>query len=204
MKKKFLKWSLNLIKNNNPEISDIRLDEIRYGLEGIYLTITKTIFIFLVSYLLGIFKEMLLLLIFFNILRTTGFGLHAKKSWMCWVSSTIMFILLPLLSKNIIIPDYIKIILGTISIVLIFMYAPADTEKRPLVNKKKRTIWKFITTINCSILVICSLVIKDQVISNLIIFGIYSEIVLIIPLTYKIFHLKYNNYKEYMLRNSLS
>lgn len=204
MKKRFLKWSLGLIKNNNPKISNVRLDEIRYGLEGIYLTITKTIFIFTICYLLKIFKEMLLLLIFFNILRTTGFGLHAKKSWMCWISSTIMFVILPLLSKNIIIPYYMKLILGMIGIILISLYAPADTEKRPLVNKKKRTIWKIITTINCSILVICSLIIKDQIISNLIIFGIYSQIILILPLTYKIFNLKYNNYKEYMLKNNLS
>lgn len=203
MKKRFLKWSLNLIKNNNPSIDDIKLDEIRYGLEGIYLTITKTIFIFTICYLLNIFKEMILLLLFFNILRTTGFGLHAKKSWMCWLSSTIMFVILPLLAKNIIIPYNLKLFLGIFGIILIFLYAPADTEKRPLINKKKRIIWKVITTINCTILVIFSLITKE-IISNLIIFGIYSEIILISPLTYKIFHLNYNNYKEYILKNNLS
>ncbi len=203
MKKRFLKWSLNLIKNNNPSIDDIKLDEIRYGLEGIYLTITKTIFIFTICYLLNIFKEMILLLLFFNILRTTGFGLHAKKSWMCWLSSTIMFVILPLLAKNIIIQYNLKLFLGIFSIILIFLYAPADTEKRPLINKKKRIIWKVITTINCTILVIFSLITKE-IISNLIIFGIYSEIILISPLTYKIFHLNYNNYKEYILKNNLS
>lgn len=197
MKKRFLKWSLNLIKNNNPSIDDIKLDEIRYGLEGIYLTITKTIFIFTICYLLNIFKEMILLLLFFNILRTTGFGLHAKKSWMCWLSSTIMFVILPLLAKNIIIQYNLKLFLGIFSIILIFLYAPADTEKRPLINKKKRIIWKVVTTINCTILVIFSLITKE-IISNLIIFGIYSEIILISPLTYKIFHLNYNNYKEYI------
>lgn len=203
MKKRFLKWSLNLIKNNNPSIDDIKLDEIRYGLEGIYLTITKTIFIFTICYLLNIFKEMILLLLFFNILRTTGFGLHAKKSWMCWLSSTIMFVILPLLAKNIIIQYNLKLFLGIFSIILIFLYAPADTEKRPLINKKKRIIWKVVTTINCTILVIFSLITKE-IISNLIIFGIYSEIILISPLTYKIFHLNYNNYKEYILKNNLS
>ena len=203
MKKRFLKWSLNLIKNNNPSIDDIKLDEIRYGLEGIYLTITKTIFIFTICYLLNIFKDMILLLLFFNILRTTGFGLHAKKSWMCWLSSTIMFVILPLLAKNIIIQYNLKLFLGIFSIILIFLYAPADTEKRPLINKKKRIIWKVVTTINCTILVIFSLITKE-IISNLIIFGIYSEIILISPLTYKIFHLNYNNYKEYILKNNLS
>lgn len=199
MKKKFLDYSLKLIKNNKPELNDDRLAEIRYGLEGIYLTITKTIFIFTLAYILGIFKEMFLMLVFFNILRTTGFGLHASKSWMCWVSSTIIFILLPFLSRMFIIPFQIKLILGIISIVLIYLYAPADTSRHPLVNERKRNILKFITTISCIILVYFCLIIKDETISNLIIFGIYTEVVFINPITYKIFHLNYNNYQNYIL-----
>lgn len=196
MKKRFLNICLNIIKNNNSNISDEKLDEIRYGLEGIYLTITKTIFIFFTAYVLGILKEMILMLLFFNILRTTGFGLHATKSWMCWVSSTLIFIIFPFIAKNIYISVNIKAILGIISIILIFMYAPADTKKHPLVNKKKRDIWKFFSTINCILLVFYSLFINNNI-SNLIIFAIYTEILLINPLSYKIFNLDYDNYKKY-------
>lgn len=204
MKKKFLNYSLNLVKENNPNLSEIKLEEIRYGLEGFYLTITKALFIFTIAYLLGIFKEMLIMLIVFNILRTTGFGLHAKKSWMCWVSSTIIFIFLPLISKYILFPIYMKYILGLISIILMIIYAPADTKKHPLVNKKKRQILKLLSTIFCAILVVCSLIIKNETIDTLIIFGIYTEILLISPLTYKLFHLEYNNYKKYNLNTNLS
>ena len=204
MKKKFLKYSTELIKKNNPTLSDERIAELKYGLEGFYLTITKTIFIFCLSYLMGIFKEMFLMLLFFNILRTPGFGLHAKKSWMCWVSSTILFIILPLISRYIIFPIYLKYGLGILSIILIFMYAPADTEKHPLVNKRKRIILKIISTVLCTILVICSIVIKNETIDTLIIFAIYTEISLILPITYQLFHLKYNNYKTYILKNNLS
>lgn len=199
MKKMFLNSCLNLIKKNNHEINDEKLDEIRYGLEGLYLTVTKTIFIFLLSWILGIFKEMLLLLLFFNILRTTAFGIHAKKSWMCWVSSTIIFIFLPFLSKVIIIPFYIKLILGIISIVEIYLYSPADTYKHPLVNKNKRDIWKFISTINCIIMVTICLSIDNEIISNLLLFGIITEIAFIHPISYRIFNLPYNNYKKYNL-----
>ena len=140
MKKRFLDYSLKLITSNNPNLSNEKKDELRYGLEGFYLTITKTVFIFGLSYLIGIFKEMFLMLLFFNILRTTGFGLHAKKSWMCWVSSTILFIFLPLISRYIVFPIYLKYVLGILSVILIFMYTPADTEKHPLINKRKRII----------------------------------------------------------------
>ncbi len=203
MKKRFLDYSLKLITNNNPNLSSEKKDELRYGLEGFYLTITKTVFIFGLSYLIGIFKEMFLMLLFFNILRTTGFGLHAKKSWMCWVSSTILFIFLPLTSRYIVFPIYLKYVLGILSVILIFMYTPADTEKHPLINKRKRIILKIISTALCTILVICSIIIKNETIDTLIIFAIYTEIFLILPITYQLFHLKYNNYKSYILKNNL-
>ena len=196
MKKRFLDGCIKLIKDNNKDISNEKIDAIRYGLEGVYLTISKTIFIFALTYVLGIFKEMFIMLIIFNLLRTTGFGLHAKKSWQCWVSSTILFIIFPLLSNYIVLPIYIKIIMGIFSIILIFIYAPADTYKHPLVNKKKRLIWKYLTTINTIILVFISILIKNNCIANLIIFAIYTEILLINPISYQLLDLPYNNYKK--------
>lgn len=198
MKEKFLKYCLNNIKNNNPTINEVKLEELRYGLEGIYLTITKTIIIFGLTLILGIFKEMLLMLIFFNILRTTGFGLHASKSWICLLSSGIIFIFLPFLSKIITIPFILKILLGILSIVLIYLYSPSDTIKRPIISIKRRNIYKFITTINCILLVFIAIYIPDNTISNLLMFGIYIEIILILPLTYKCFNLSYNNYLNYL------
>lgn len=197
MKKKFLKYSLQTIKNYHPEYDDIKMDELRYGLEGFYLTVTKTIVIFAIAILLHIFWEMILMLIFFNILRKTGFGLHASKSWICLLSSTSVFIILPFIAKIIIIPFYIKVILGILSITLIYLFAPADTAKRPLIHADRRKKYKLTTTFNCCILVILLLLISNETISNLILFGIYNEILLILPITYKLFHFSYNNYKNY-------
>lgn len=198
MKKKFLNYSLNIIKEYNPDIDNIRLDELRYGLEGFYLTITKLIVIITLSLLLGIFKEMIIMLITFNILRFTGFGLHATKSSICLFSSSLIFIVFPFLSKLISFPIYFKVILILMAIILIFLYSPADTKKRPIINARRRKIYKYLTTINCIILSIISLFLSN-IYFNLIIFGIYSEVIMILPITYKIFKLSYNNYKKYGL-----
>ena len=200
MKKKFLSSCLSLIKKYNPDYDDIKMDEIRYGLEGIYLSVTKLIIISIIALWLNIFKEMILLLLFFNILRSTGFGLHATKSWICLLSSTMVFIILPYVSKIMVIPTSIKIILILLAIILVFKYAPADTKKRPLINAEKRKKCKYKTVINTIILSILSLYIKDNTISNLIILGIYIEVILILPITYKIFKLSYNNYIAYQLQ----
>lgn len=198
MKKKYLKFTLEIIKKYNPSLTDIELDEMRYGLEGFYLMITKMIIIIPLAFLLGVGKELILMLIFYNLLRENAGGLHATKSWMCLLSSSIIFIFLPLLAKEIIISIEWKIICSVLGVLLIFIYAPADTKKAPIIKKKNRDKKKFRATIITIIYAFLCIFIKNEVVSNLILFGIYTEIVLILPITYKIFHLSYNNYKNYV------
>ena len=52
-------------------------------------------------------------------------------------------------------------------------------------------------------LVILSLIIKDKIISNLIVFGIWIEVIIVLPITYKLFNLSYSNYKTYIIQNNL-
>lgn len=197
MKNRFLNHAIKIIHRYNPTYDEVKLAELRYGLEAVYLTVTKLVVIFLVALILGIFEEMIVMLIIFNILRTTGFGLHATKSWICLLSSTSVFIIFPFLSTIFTTPIYVKYIFGFASTLLIFLYAPADTAKRPLIHKKRRIVYKTITSINCIILNLISILINNSILSNLILFGILTEIILILPLTYKIFNLSYNNYKNY-------
>lgn len=202
MKNICLNFSMNSIKKYYPDYSETQLEEIRYGLEGIYLSITKLVVISIVSIILHLFNEMLIMLICFNVLRMTGFGIHAKKSIDCWISSTIMFIGLPYISKLLIIPLPIHVVMSFVLFILILLYAPADTYKRPLIKKKKRIIYKIITSINTIILLIISFF-NNSVITNLILFGILTEVILVNPLTYKLFNLPYKNYKTYDLNSNV-
>ena len=52
MKKKFLKFSLDAISSNG-NYDDVKLEEIAYGLETIYLTVTKLIVIFGLAFILA-------------------------------------------------------------------------------------------------------------------------------------------------------
>lgn len=202
MKNICLNYSMNNIKKYYPNYSQTELDEIRYGLEGIYLSITKLIVITTISIIFNLFNEMLIMLVTFNILRTTGFGIHAKKSIDCWISSTIMFIGFPYISKLLIIPFPIHIIISFILFILLLLYAPADTYKRPIIKKKKRIMYKTITCFNTLILLIISFLTESSI-TNLILFGIFAEVLLVNPLTYKIFKLPYNNYKNYGLNSNV-
>ena len=197
MKEKFLKSSINKIRKKYPEYDEDKLEIITYGLEALYITITKTFVIFSIALTLGIIKEVLLILLFYNIMRTTAFGMHAKKSSHCYLLSIILFIGTGLLCKYISINLFTKLIISVLSFITLVIYAPADTYKRPLLNKRKRKIYKFITIMNGAIYMILIIVLKNNSISNYLMVGLLNSSLMIHPLIYRMFQLPYNNYKEY-------
>ncbi len=200
MKKVIINHWMKIIKEKK-NFNDKKLSEIEYGLTGLYLTISKLIVIVVVALILGIFKEMITFLLIYNILRMPSFGIHATKSWICLVSSLIIFIGFPILCINIKLTTTIKIIIGFFGCILMFKNSPADTKKRPIVNHKRRLIYKIISTILAIIFVTLSILIKNNYISNCLIFGLVLQNILISPLTYKIFKQPYNNYKEFLRLN---
>lgn len=177
--------------------NDVELEELKYGIVAIYLLVTKLIVILIISVLLGIVKEMLLFTLIYIPIRAVSFGLHATKSWICLISSIIMFIGLPFLSIHLIIPTFIKSLVGIVCIVLIFKNSPADTHKRPIVNKNRRLFFKYTSTFICVIYCFMSLFINNNFISNSILFALLLQNCLISPTVYKIFNLPYDNYKNY-------
>lgn len=200
MKKLIINKCMELVTTYNKDLSQRDIDKIKYGLEGLYLTITKLIFIIIVSIILGIWKETLLLIIIFNGIRLTAFGVHAKRSIDCLISSTLFFILFPIICIKFSIPLIVKVILFIPLTVLIGIFAPADTEKRPLINKKKRKIYKMLSIMISIIYMTIAIVIKDNTLSNCFIFAIVIQIIIMLPITYKLFGVSYNNYKTYEVK----
>ncbi len=197
MKDMIISKSMMIVRSYNPLFNETKLAEIKYGIEAFYMTLTKLIVIIIISLVLKIFKETIFLLMFFNLLRLTAFGLHASKSWMCWVSSIITFIVLPIVAKNFEIPIYISTILAILCILSYVLYAPADTKKRPIINKKKRKIYKILTVTTGIIYLLLILFFDNFILKNCIVMAMLIETSLILPITYKFFKLSYRNYLAY-------
>lgn len=199
MKNKILSKIRSDVKKQYPNYSEDKVDEIMYGVEGIYILITKTIIILTISIIFGIFKELLLLLLMFNLIRMVAFGMHASNSGICLVLSSIIFLAAAYLCKTVTIPNTLLYILYLIVLLIVVLYAPADTVKRPLIKKKKRNIYKILSISITIIFFIISIIIKNNLIINSMIFGLLIECLLILPITYKIFKLPYRNYLNYGL-----
>ncbi len=202
MKTKIINGLMTLIEKEQ-NFNEEKLEIIKYGLEGVYLTISKLIIICILAYILNLFYEIIVFLILYSIIRMTSFGLHAKKSWVCLLSSTIIFVFVPFISLHIMIPIYLKVIIGIILIGLIYKNAPADTHKRPIVNYKRRMIYKYCSTFIAIIYVYCAVLIDNNFFSNSFIFALLVQVVIISPLVYKIFKSPYNNYLAYLANNNI-
>lgn len=196
MKEKFLNSSIEIIRNEK-KYSDEQLEIMSYGLEALYLTVTKMIIILGLAYILNIFNETIFLLIAFNIIRSQAFGIHASKSIYCLISSTIMFVGGAFACKFVVIPFWIMILCAVICNICLFVYAPADTVKRPLINAKKRKRFKFISFSLGIIYTILIIIFRNYSQVNYLLFGMIEAVIVILPVTYKIFGLPYNNYKTY-------
>lgn len=197
MRNKVINNILLFIQKYNSYNND-QIEKIKYGLESIYILITKSFVIVIGAILLGILKELLIFILFYNLIRMTSFGLHATKSWICLISSLIIFLIAPYVCKFIYINIYIKAILGIILILRIYICAPADTYKRPIINQKRRNIYKTISTLISIIYIFSSIFININFISNCLIFSLIVQLIMISPYTYKLFKLPYNNYLGYI------
>lgn len=196
MRSKIINSIMEQIKKYN-DFNDIKLQEIKYGLETVYLTIVKTIIYILIALLLNTIKELLFFILTYGLLRLTGFGVHAKKSIHCWISSTIIFVIIPLLIKYIMINPNIIYAISIIFTIVLIIYAPADTEKRPLINKKKRIRYKIITSVISIAYIILIILINNNFVKHALLYSLVLEGFLVTPFSYKLFGVSYKNYKNY-------
>jgi accessory gene regulator B len=101
--------------------------------------------------------------------------------------------------EYIFIPFILKVTLALICILLIFKYAPADTEKRPIINKKRRKMYKVLSILLSGIFSILIVIFSESLVSNYLLLGLVFSTLMILPISYKLFDLPYDNYKRYSL-----
>lgn len=188
----------NKIRKNSPDMDDEKAEIINYGLQIVIGEIPKIFVLILIAFLLGVGWLTLLAFILILPYKVFSGGLHLKSHLGCIVGTTLFYCGDVMLSKIVVFePLYIKYI--TISLIWIFgiimckLYAPADTENVPIISKTERSKKKKLSYIALTISLIVACVIENSVISNIIIFGMLFQSLIISRLAYKITNNKYGH-----------
>lgn len=185
----------NKIRKEMPEIDDERADVINYGLQNIIGEVPKIFIMLGVGYLLGVFKETLITFLLLMPYRGFSGGFHMKTHIGCIITTCTMFCGIAFVSKYIILDEIIKNILIFLTlmlgIVMIKLYAPADTENVPILSKKERKKKQNLSYVSLIIGLIVALLIKDNTITNILLFGYLVQTFSISRIAYKITNNKY-------------
>ena len=193
MKERFLNSCINFITKYN-DYTEKDIKKLRYGLEGLYLTVSKCLVIFLISLLLNFFVELIIIVFLYNLLRFFGFGFHAEKSWQCLIISIFIFNIVPFIIFKLSLNLYIIISFSIICLIGYLLWAPADTIKRPLKNKKKKFIRKVVILILGIIYTIIAILFKDF--SKYLLSAMIIELLVVSPLFYLVTRQPFNNSKQ--------
>ena len=194
VKKNFIEKSISLIKFRR-ELNTIEEKKMRYGLEAFYNLITKTIVLFGLAILFNLVLELLVLTFIYSTLRLYGFGLHAKTSLQCWITTLPIYLGGCLIVKYLTIPNEIAFIIWIFGFFSFIFFAPADTPARPLIHKEKRIRAKILSIFLLMIYLILYLYNFSNIFNNSILYALLIESFSINPLIYKISNTKFNNYK---------
>lgn len=195
MKQLFLNRCMDLICKYQ-SFSDYDKKKLNYGLEGIYLSITKLVILLILAIILNMLFEFVIVTVLFNIIRYTGFGFHAEKSYQCLIFSIFNFIAIPYLLLHIHLPNFIVYVICAICITHYLLFAPADTKKRPLSNKRKRIIRKILTVTIGFIYTLTIVLLHQEYWTAIILSALIVQAIIVSPLTYTLFGQPYNNYKR--------
>lgn len=181
---------LKKIRKEIPDINDERAEVIFYGLQLIIGEVPKILLLFAVAMILKI--GWLVIFAYATMLpyKTVAGGFHLKTNIGCLIGTFIVYYGNVLLSKFIIFSTDIKYLLSIIililSIIMIYLYAPADTINLPILRKKERKIKKILSYIFAIATLGAALIVKDSTLSNILIFNVLIETISISRLAYKI------------------
>ncbi len=199
---KICEFILNRMKKEMPDITKEKEEVIKYGLQLIIGEIPKTLLLFAVSFLLGFGWYMLFAYITIMPYKMVSGGIHLHTHLGCITVSAISYYGTILLSKFLNLDSLEKYILIALSfafgILMISLYAPADTENLPIISKKERKTKKILSYIILTITLGIAIFFKDSTLSNILIIGTVMQSLFISRLAYKITNNKYGHevYKE--------
>ncbi len=194
---KFCAYLTKKIRKEMPEVDDERAEVIMYGLQNIIGELPKGIIILIIAYILGIFKLTVISILIIAPYRCVSGGVHMKTHIGCIIYTLLLYSGSSLLGKYIVLTGIVKIMLAIaiwiFCMIMIKLYAPADTENLPILRKKERKQKQILSYIIITSEILIAIFIKNTTISGIIIFGDFIQTLTITRIAYRVTHNKYGH-----------
>lgn len=167
------------------EMDELKKIEIKYGIELILENFVKMAVLLLLGALFGTIFETILILAVFCTLRLFAGGIHMKTSIGCFAFTLVTWVFCLWGSKAISWSNHITIFLLCLCIMIVSLYAPADTRKNPITDNEVRDQKRKGAIITVVILSLLILFFPPNI-KILMLFAMMAEVVTILPIVVNI------------------
>lgn len=195
MIEKICTFLTNRIRKEMPEIDDEKAEVINYGLQNIVGEIPKIFITFGIAYIFRIFELTLFTFVVLFLYKGASGGIHLKTHIGCILLTTAFYCIIPFVSQYFVLDGIVKIftiILAWIwGMIMIKLYAPADTESVPILEEKVRKKKKIVSYITYTLGLFAALVIQNSTITNILILANVIQTITITKFMYKVTNNKY-------------
>mgnify|MGYP005765186581 CR=1 FL=1 len=185
----------NKIRKEMPEIDDEKAEVINYGLQNIVGEIPKIFIMLAIAYILGIFPLALFTFLALFPYKGASGGVHLKTHIGCIILTTSFYCIIPFVSQLFVLPQTAKYIIIALvwvfGMIMIKLYAPADTEDVPILAKKDRRKKQIVSYITFSIGLLAAAIIQNSTITNILILANFIQTLTITKLVYRLTNSKY-------------
>ena len=156
------------------------------------------VFIFImlaIAYVLGILKLALFTFVALFAYKGASGGVHLKTHLGCIILTTLFYCGIPFLAQYFVLTKLIKYIIivciWIFGMIMIKLYAPADTEDVPILQNKVRKKKRILSYITFSLGLLVALIINNNVISNILMLANFFQTITITKFMYKITNNRY-------------
>ena len=192
----------NKIRQEMPDIDDEEAEVIKYGLELIIGEVPKILLLFIIAIVLKI--GWLVIFAYFTMLpyKIVAGGFHLKTNIGCTIGTRTIYYGNVLISKYIIwTPIYAKytviFMIFVFSMIMVSLYAPADTVNLPILTKRERKMKRILSYVFATITLLAAIIIKDNILSNILLLNVLIESICISKVAYKLTKNEYG-YESYL------
>ena len=195
MIEKICTFLTNRIRKEMPEIDDEKAEVINYGLQNIVGEIPKIFITLGIAYIFGIFELTLFTFVALFLYKGASGGIHLKTHIGCILLTTAFYCIIPFVSQYFVLDGIVKILAIILAwiwgMIMIKLYAPADTESVPILEEKVRKKKKIVSYITYTLGLFAALIIQNSTITNILILANVIQTITITKFIYKITNNRY-------------
>ncbi|WZL74095.1 accessory gene regulator B family protein [Clostridiaceae bacterium 35-E11] len=152
----------NFIQLNNPNLSDLQIKKIKFGLECFIGELTKFIIYIILFSMFSLTKYFLVAALFFCVPRTLAGGYHEETYWRCFITSLLIFTSIVFIGVNITLSFPIRFLLIAFIMVLMWMYAPVDHPNKPIISVQRRKRFRYLSLFVTALFIVISFLLPQK------------------------------------------